>query len=100
MESTVSRRLGTSRSISPIFVLLSYAAGHLIAAFGNLGETLLWWPFGGMPSNWVTSETTTLLSDGQRQLLPKKLQARLGIAIASVVGMNRKAWFAVSRQIY
>jgi hypothetical protein len=37
-----------------IFMLLAYAAGHLIAAAGNLLETILWRPFGGMPTNWVT----------------------------------------------
>jgi hypothetical protein len=37
-----------------IFVLLAYAAGHLIAAGGNLLEMILWRPFGGMPTNWIT----------------------------------------------
>jgi hypothetical protein len=32
-----------------IFVLLSYAAGHLIAAGGNLLENILWRFFGGLP---------------------------------------------------
>jgi hypothetical protein len=100
-------------------VLLSYAAGHLIAALGNFAESLqiygrlfatvalnlasrsvlreaggaippayspawLWRPFGGMPSDWVVQEKTALLSDEQRELLPKKIQARLGITIPAV----------------
>jgi hypothetical protein len=83
-----------------IFVLLSYAAGHLIAAVGNWGENLLWMPFGGMPSNWVIQQKTTLLSDQQREKLPQKLQARLGITISSIIGLERRNWFPISRQIY
>jgi hypothetical protein len=48
-----------------IFVLLSYAAGHLIAAVGNVLENILWRPFGGLPSDWVVKEKTNLLSDEQ-----------------------------------
>jgi hypothetical protein len=33
--------------------MLSYAAGNLVAACGNAGETLLWGLVGGMPSDWV-----------------------------------------------
>jgi hypothetical protein len=83
-----------------IFVLLSYAAGHLIAALGNVGEIIFWRPFGGMPSDWVVREKTTLLSDEQRERLPTKIQARLGINVSSVIGMDRKQWFPISRQVY
>ena len=83
-----------------IFVLLSYAAGHLIAALGNFGESLLWWACGGIPSEWVVKEKAKLLSDEQRELLLKKLQTRLGITLATVIGMDRKKWFPISRQIY
>ena len=83
-----------------IFVLLSYAAGHLIAAFGNAGEGLLWSLAGGMPSDWVIKKETSLLSPLQREQLPKKISSRLGITIASVIGLERKSWFPVSRQLY
>ena len=43
-----------------IFILLAYATGHLVAALGNVLEKVLWWPFGGMPSNWVTDPNSTL----------------------------------------
>jgi hypothetical protein len=65
-----------------IFLLLSYAAGHLIAAIGNFGESLLWRLAGGMPSNWVLKERTSLLSDKQRARLPEKIKARLGLCPA------------------
>lgn len=83
-----------------IFVLLSYAAGHLIAAFGNAGENIFWWFFGGMPSDWVIKEKTTLISDEQRAQLPDKLKARLGITVAKIAGLDRKQWFPISRQMY
>ena len=59
-----------------IFVLLSYAAGHLIAAVGNAAESFLWGLVGGMPSGWVTKTQTSLLSGPQIDLLEKKVQSR------------------------
>jgi hypothetical protein len=83
-----------------IFILLSYAAGHLIAALGNFGENIFWWFFGGIPSDWVINEKTSLISEEQRVRLPDKLKARLGITVAKIAGMDRKQWFPISRQIY
>jgi hypothetical protein len=83
-----------------IFVLLSYAAGHLIAALGNVGENALWRLVGGMPSDWVVQEKTTLLSAEQREKLVKKVHARLGLVVPAVSGMDRKQWFPITRQIY
>jgi hypothetical protein len=34
-----------------IFLLLSYAAGHLIATIGNAAENALWSLVGGMPTD-------------------------------------------------
>jgi hypothetical protein len=69
---TVLTREGVSLGDLGIFVLLSYAAGHLIAAIGNLGESLFWGVLGGMPTDWITKTTTTLLSSSQIDLLEKK----------------------------
>jgi hypothetical protein len=55
-----------------IFVLVSYAAGHLIAAVGNATESFLWRLVGGTPSDWVTRTQTSLLSAPQIDLLEKK----------------------------
>jgi hypothetical protein len=83
-----------------IFVLLSYAAGHLIAALGNFGEAVLWWPFGGFPSDWVVKKQSALLSDEQRESLLEKTRTRLRINIPTIIGIDRKKWFPISRQIY
>jgi hypothetical protein len=44
-----------------IYVLLSYAAGNLLAALGNVGENLLWRLADGMPTEWVVKPETTLI---------------------------------------
>jgi hypothetical protein len=82
-----------------IFILLSYAAGHLIAAIGNVGESCFWRLFGGMPTDWITRTNTTLLSSLQIDLIEKKLQTRLGIN-ERVRDLNPKVWWPISRQIY
>jgi hypothetical protein len=96
---TVLTKDGVSLGDFGIFVLLSYAAGHLIAAIGNVGETLFWGFFGGMPTDWITKTNTTLLSSSQVDLVEKKLQTRLGIT-EKVRGLDRKVWWPISRQIY
>jgi hypothetical protein len=83
-----------------IYVLLSYAAGNLVAACGNIGENVLWRTAGGMPSEWILKRETTLISSQQRELIQKKLGARLGIEITSIDGMNAKVWWPISRQLY
>jgi hypothetical protein len=75
---TVLTKDGVSFGELGIFVLLSYAAGHLIAAVGNATESFLWRLVGGMPSDWVTRTQTSLLSAPQIDLLEKKIHIRLG----------------------
>jgi hypothetical protein len=90
---------GVSLGDFGIFLLLSYAAGHLIAAVGNVGERLFWWFFGGMPTDWITRTSTPLLSSSQVDLVEKKLQTRLGIT-DKVRGLDPKVWRLISRQMY
>ncbi|MBP1064658.1 hypothetical protein ABIF65_002609 [Bradyrhizobium japonicum] len=83
-----------------IFVLLSYAAGHLVAAVGNAVEWLMWKAFGGMPSDWIVREDQTLLAPEQLNQLREKLQVLMGICVEKVTGMDVKTWKPISRQIY
>jgi hypothetical protein len=84
-----------------IFLLLSYASGHLLAAFGNALEWLLWKVAGGMPTDWVTKTGgTSLLSASQIDAVQAKVNARFGSNLAKIPGMDRKTWFPISRQIY
>jgi hypothetical protein len=96
---TVLTKDGVSLGDLGIFVLLSYAAGQLIAAIGNVAESILWRFVGGMPTDWITRTDTTLLSSTQIDLVEKKLERRLGIT-EKVRGLNPKVWWPISRQIY
>lgn len=82
-----------------IFLLLSYAAGHFIAALGNLLESVLWWLFGGMPSDWVTKQQSSLLSTQQIAALETKVASRFGVNV-TLPGLGRKVWWPISRQVY
>jgi hypothetical protein len=83
-----------------IFLLLSYAAGHFIAALGNVLESVLWRPFGGMPSDWVTKRQSSLLSPQQIVALETKVTSRFNLSIGKLTGMDRNAWWPISRQVY
>jgi hypothetical protein len=96
---TVLTKDGVSLGDLGIFVLLSYAAGHLIAAIGNMGEIWFWRFFGGMPTDWITRTDTTLLSSAQVELVEKKLQTRLRIN-EKPRELDPKVWWPISRQIY
>jgi hypothetical protein len=96
---TVLAKQGVSLGDFGIFLLLSYAAGHLIAAIGNAAESILWPLVGGMPTDWITKTEPSLLSAAQIDLLEGKLEGRLGIK-GKVRGMDQKAWWPISRQIY
>ena len=96
---TVLAKEGVSLGDFGIFLLLSYAAGHLIAAIGNAAERILWPLVGGMPTDWITKTEPSLLSAAQIDLLEGKLEGRLGIK-GKLRGMDQKAWWPISRQIY
>jgi hypothetical protein len=83
-----------------IFLILSYAAGHIVQTLGNLIENL-WWYFPGMPSDWVRTDRGHLLSESQRTLLQEQLPAKLSLpAPFSFASVNAKGWFAITRQVY
>ncbi len=83
-----------------IFVLIAYAAGQAVAALGNLIELLYWKAAGGVPSDWVVGPTPRLLSSAQIKKLEEKVQARFGLSLPPLSGVQRKDWFPVFRQIY
>jgi hypothetical protein len=83
-----------------LFVLIAYAAGHLIAAIANALEKLFWRVAGGMPSDWVTCDPPALLSTEQVENLRTSVGTRLNVAIDKMAGLDRKKWWPISRQIY
>jgi hypothetical protein len=84
-----------------IFLLLSYAAGHLLAAVGNALEAAFWKLAGGMPTDWVThADGTSLLSASQIDALAAKARVRLQSKIETIPGTAQNVWFPISRQMY
>lgn len=81
-----------------IFVILSYIAGHLLQAFGNLLEKALWFPFGGMPTQWILKETQGLLSEKQLERLFYKIKEIDPDFDPSKT--DPKSWYATTREIY
>jgi len=82
-----------------LFLLISYAAGHLAAALGSIMENCVWLGR-GRPSNWVVREKDFLLSPEQVGSLEQLIRQRLKLDIVTVRGMDRRQWTPISRQIY
>jgi hypothetical protein len=83
-----------------LFVLIAYAAGHLIAAIANALEKLFWEILGGMPTDWITRDPPALLSVPQVENVRSRLATRLNIQLDAIAGLDRKKWWPISRQIY
>jgi|SRR6185437_1712325 len=81
-----------------LFLLISYAGGHLAAALGNIMESCIW--LRGRPSNWIVREKNGLLSPEQMDSLEQLVRQRLRLDIAAIRGMSPNQWFPISRQIY
>jgi len=83
-----------------IFVIISYAVGHLLAAIGNLIESLYWRLKGGMPSNWIIGTAPRLLSPAQIAKVEALTASRLGLKHPPLADMKTTTWHPIFRQIY
>src|SRR5262249_39574485 len=83
-----------------VFVLIAYAAGHTIAAFGHGIEHAWGRPQGGMPSNWVIGTSPRLLNREQIKLLQAQIAARLNIEGVNLETVTKKEWKPVFLQVY
>jgi hypothetical protein len=83
-----------------VYVIISYASGHLLAALGNGIEKIWWYFFGGMPSNWVIGSKPRLLSTTQIYKVETLIAARFGLKISPLSELVAKDWFPIFRQIY
>src|SRR5260370_37428018 len=61
----VAAKGGLSVGDLGLFVLIAYAAVHLVAAIANALETLFWGILRGMPSDCVTLDPPSLLTPEQ-----------------------------------
>jgi len=83
-----------------LFLLVAFSAGHLLAALGNLIESLYWRARGGMPTNWIIGPTPRLLSRPQVLNIETKVNKRLGLSVPALSACDAAMWFSISRQIY
>ena len=83
-----------------LFLILAYALGHAVAAVGNVLEKLLWWPFGGVPTNWVTRDPPKLLRLEQVQEMRSRASKRFGSEWPPIIGLSRRAWSPLFGQLY
>ena len=83
-----------------VFVIISYAAGHLLAALGNGIEGIYWRCRGGMPSNWIIGSRPRLLSLSQIERVEALVASRLGLTLPPLAELTANVWFPVFRQIY
>lgn len=83
-----------------LFVIIAYAAGHVIQAGGNFLE-FLWWKRGGMPTDWVRSGKGSLLPAQQLSSLVQKVKANCGYELPSPLSnLTANEWHSITRQIY
>jgi hypothetical protein len=80
-----------------VFVILSFVAGHLVHALGNLVEPLIWRPFGGMPTSWVLLPEQRLLDQGQLARLRVACSRQLGAELSQ---LDARQWSALTRELY
>ena len=83
-----------------IFVIISYAVGHLLAALGNLVENLYWRWKGGMPSNWIVGPKPRILSSSQIVKIEALAASRLGLSVPRLAELTESTWHPIFREIY
>ncbi|MCW5829568.1 MAG: hypothetical protein KIT79_09660 [Deltaproteobacteria bacterium] len=99
--SLIAKASGASFGDLGVFIILSYAAGHLVQFIGNRLETLHWKIFKGMPTDWVISGRGNLISPDQQRLLETRLQKLLGrnepVELSKIAAAE---WTPITRQIH
>jgi hypothetical protein len=84
-----------------LFVVLAYAAGHLVQAIGNLIEVIFWRIRGGMPTDWVRNKDRTYLSTEQTPALEERVSLLYPNApIKTIADRSEKDWGGLTKQIY
>ena len=97
---TIIAKEGIGLGALGVFIIVAYAAGHAVAALGNIIDSWYWKAVGGMPSNWVIGEKPKLLSPAQIASLEQRVKQRFGLDIPPLKDIQPTAWYAVTRQIY
>jgi hypothetical protein len=96
----ISKQEGASIGDLGFFVILSYIAGHLVQAVGNVFEKFWWMCWGGLPSNWLRSTRERLLTKEQKEHLRLKFEKLTGTHIKPISDLRKKEWFVITRRMY
>lgn len=83
-----------------LFVILAYAAGHLLQALGNLLEWLWWKAWQGWPTDWLRTGQGDVLNQKQRELLADRVRLLLRLGPQDDPwSSDAKQWAPVVRQV-
>jgi hypothetical protein len=81
-----------------VFLILSYAGGHLVQTVGNLVENLMYCD--GLPSDWVRTNKGNLLCNPQRDALEEQIAPKLRMNSFTFKSTDTKDWHSITRQMY
>jgi hypothetical protein len=87
---------------SAMFLILSYAVGHVLHAAGNILEVIMWWLLGGMPSNWLVSPNRfgkQLFSIELTKKIEKKISDKLGLQLLDDCGLSVYNWLSLKDNV-
>ena len=80
-----------------LFLVLSFVAGHLIQAAGNLLEAVVWKFFGGMPTEWLITKPEKLIHPVQVEILGDAVRQRFRCELQS---LDSRTLVPIIRQMY
>ena len=81
-------------------LILAYVAGQLLQAVGNGLETVWWWLWGGMPTDWIRSGKHDLIATAQLSLMQARLRMMLADSSFDPSASDRNHWYSITRQVY
>lgn len=83
-----------------VFMILSYAACHLVQSVGGFLEKFWWWWY-GMPTDWLRANRCKLISEQQRTAIQTQTPLKLGLSVKlDLDKVSKRDWFGYTRQIY
>jgi len=83
-----------------LFFIISFAAGHLLQAFGNIFESVYWRFNSGMPTDWVRSGKGNLVEETMRKQLRNRIQEHFKLKDFTFDEVSCAEWNSIVRQIY
>jgi hypothetical protein len=93
--------IGSETSIGGLglFLIMSFVAGHLLQSIGSLIGNALWWPFGGLPTQWVLKVDQSLIAEDQATALFARV-ATLRPNFDRASANAPYEWIPLARELY